>query len=173
VNYLTVPLGKAHNKTDFSSGKILLDRYIKYQAGQDFRKRLSACFVFAASDTGKIKGYYTLSNSSVSLDLLPERFKKHIPVTYRSIPAILLGRLAVAKESQGSGLGKLLLIDALKRCALISSSLGSFAVIVDPIDIEAEDFYRKFGFIKLPDCDKMFLPMKTIERYFEIKSAEK
>lgn len=173
MNYLTVPLNKDHDKTYFYSGNLLLDRYIKLQAGQDIRKKLSACFVLDEPATGKIKGYYTLSNSSISLDLLPERFQKNIPATYRSIPAILIGRLAVGKEFQGSGLGKMLLADALKRCAIISTYLGSYAVIVDPVDVQAESFYFKFGFIKLPDGEKMFLPMKTITRYLENESAER
>jgi hypothetical protein len=60
-----------------------------------------------------------------------------------------------------------LLIDALKRSYEISKTIGSFAVVVDPIDQDAEDFYVKYGFIKLPDSGKMFLPMKTINQLFE------
>jgi len=58
------------------------------------------------------------------------------------------------------------LVDALKRCFELSVLLGSFAVIVDPLDLEAELFYKKYGFIKLPDSGKMFLPMRTIEQLF-------
>lgn len=145
----------------------MLDDYIKYQAGQDIRRKLSACFVFADQSSGIIKGYFTLSNSSVPLKFLPVQYQKNIPASYRSIPAILLGRLAVSKEFQGLGLGGVLLIDALKRCVEISSTLGSFAVIVDPIDAAAENFYLKYGFVKLPDSAKMFLPMKTIAQQFE------
>ena len=84
-----------------------------------------------------------------------------------SIPTILLGRLALDKSIQGKGLGKILLIDALKRCSGASDFIGAFAVIVDPLDNEAERFYQKYGFIKLPDSGKMFLPMKTIKELFE------
>jgi predicted GNAT family N-acyltransferase len=167
VNFLTIPLEKGHIKADFSCGKLMLDDYIKYQAGQDIRRKLSACFVLSDQSSGKIKGYFTLSNSSMPLKLLPIQYQKNIPVSYRSIPAILLGRLAVSKEFQGSGLGTVLLIDALKRCVEISSTLGSFAVIVDPLDNAAENFYLKYGFLKLPDCAKMFIPMKTIAQQFE------
>ena len=40
------------------------------------------------------------------------------------------------------------------------------AVIVDPIDQEAIRFYKKYGFILLPDSGKMFLLMKTIAELF-------
>jgi len=60
----------------------------------------------------------------------------------------------------------MLLIDALKRSYEISKSIGSFAVMVDPLDIDAGNFYTKYGFILLPDSRKMFLAMKTIEKLF-------
>jgi len=59
------------------------------------------------------------------------------------------------------------LIDSLKRCHDTSKSVGTFAVVVDPLDKEAEKFYKKYGFISLPDSGKMFLPIKTIEELFE------
>ena len=41
------------------------------------------------------------------------------------------------------------------------------AVIVDPIDQEAIDFFSKFGFILLPVSGRMFLPMATIAQLFK------
>jgi hypothetical protein len=34
--------------------------------------------------------------------------------------------------------------------------------MVDPLDEEAEQFYDRFGFLKLPDSGKQFLPIATI-----------
>jgi GNAT superfamily N-acetyltransferase len=116
---------------------------------------------------GLIQGYYTLSNSSIPLERVPDIFTKQLPESYRAIPTTLLGRLAVDTKYQNQGIGKILLIDALKRCYLLSKNIGSFAVIVDPLDKEAESFYAKYGFIKLPDSVKMFLPMKTITHLFK------
>ncbi len=59
------------------------------------------------------------------------------------------------------------MIDALKRCYLISKEIGSFAVVVDPIDEEAEKFYQRYGFIKLPDSKKMILATKTLKELFD------
>lgn len=64
-------------------------------------------------------------------------------------------------------MGKQILVDALKRSYELSKTIGSFAVVVDPLDQDAEDFYQKYGFIKLPDSGKMFLPMKTIRQLFD------
>ena len=41
------------------------------------------------------------------------------------------------------------------------------AVIVDLIDEAAKKFYAKYGFIKLPDSEKMFMAMKTIADLFD------
>jgi len=155
-----------HNKKEFCCGKEMLDNYLHKQAGQDIRRKLSACFVITSGDTRLIKGYYTLANSSIPLDMVPEIARNKLPKSYKSVPTTLLGRLAVDSQFQGKGIGKLLLVDALKRSFEASEKIGSFAVIVDPIDQEAETFYLTFGFIKLPDSGKMFLPMNTITKLF-------
>ena len=167
MNQLSEPLNSTHKKTDFSCGKEILDTYIQKQASQDVKRKLSACFVINETETNLIKGYYTLSNNSVPSESIPDQIRKKLPRAYESIPTTLLGRLAIDDRFQGQGIGKLILIDALKRSYEISKTIGSFAVVVDPIDQYAENFYNKYGFIKLPDSGKMFLPMKTISQLFE------
>lgn len=165
---ITESLNSTHNKKKFSCEKPMLDNYLHRQASQDVKRKLSVCFVLLdKSDSQIIQGYYTLSNNSIPLELIPVSFKKKLPKSYTSIPTILLGRLAIDSNYQGHGIGKVLLIDALKRCFLLSKSIGSYAVIVDPLDTEAESFYIKYGFIMLPDSKKMFLPMKTISILFQ------
>jgi GNAT superfamily N-acetyltransferase len=168
MSYLTVSLDSSkHERNNFSCGKISLDNYFQKQASQDVKRKLSACFVLVDKSSDKISGYYTLSSNSISNSQIPESFKRRLPPSYLSIPTILLGRLAISSKYQGKGIGKLLLVDALKRCFDTSDSIGAFAVIVDPLDYEAEQFYDKYGFIKLPDSGKMFLPIKTIKSLFK------
>lgn len=167
MSQISEPLNSTHKKSDFSCGKEMLDTYIQKQANQDVKRKLSACFVINETETNLIKGYYTLSNNSVASEFIPEQIRKKLPRSYETIPTTLLGRLAIDDRFQGQGIGKLILIDALKRSYEISKTIGSFAVVVDPIDQEAENFYNKYGFVKLPDSGKMFLPMKTISQLFE------
>jgi predicted GNAT family N-acyltransferase len=167
MNQISEPLNSTHKKSNFSCGKEMLDVYIHKQANQDVKRKLSACFVINEKETNLIKGYYTLSNNSIPSKFVPNQIQKKLPRTYESIPTTLLGRLAIDNRFQGQGIGKLILIDALKRSYEISKTIGSFAVIVDPIDQDAENFYEKYGFIKLPDSGKMFLPMKTISQLFK------
>ena len=165
MSYLTTALDSSHDKKNFVCGKDLLDNYLHTQAKQDVKRKLSACFIL---NEGKaVKGYYTLSSTTIQRDLLPEEIIKKLPLSYKDLPATLLGRLAVDNRYQGEGLGELLLIDALKRSYDTSiSSIGSMAIIVDPIDEDAVKFYKKYGFILLPDSGKMFISMETVAKLF-------
>lgn len=161
MSYLTILLNSSHKKKNFSCGKSLLDNYLHTQAKQDIKRKLSVCFILADPDS-KVKGYYTLSSASIKRELLPEDVIKKLPPSYSDLPVTLLGRLAVDSSFKGQGLGELLLIDALKRSYDISiSSIGSMAVMAEPIDEEAISFYKKYDFIHLPDSGKMFISMDT------------
>ncbi|MBV8905529.1 MAG: hypothetical protein JOZ22_18015 [Acidobacteriia bacterium] len=54
------------------------------------------------------------------------------------MPAVLLGRLAVALDYQGRGLGGVLLADSLMRTA--RAELGVFSMVVDAKDEAAQKF---------------------------------
>jgi len=116
MEQLTEILNPKHRKKEFSCGKDILDKYLHQQANQDIKRKLSVCFVLTDSKTEIIKGYYTLSNNSISQDIIPSKLRRKLPGSYSSIPVTLLGRLATDKKFQGKGIGKILLIDALKRC---------------------------------------------------------
>lgn len=155
-------LEKKYDKSKFSCGNELLDNYIRKQAKQDVNRDLSACFVLFDNDN-IIRGYYTLSANSIKRDEFPIELINKLPPSYIELPTILLGRLAIDESIKGQGYGEVILLDALNRCLEISESMGSMAVVVDPIDKKAENFYLRYGFILLPDSGKMFLPMKTIK----------
>ena len=58
-----------------------------------------------------------------------------------------------------------MLLDALFRSFTLSEeSIGAMAVVVDPINEFAVRFYEKYGFERLPDSERMFLPMNTIRQ---------
>jgi len=154
-------LNPSLNKKDFSCGAAMLDNYLRTQASQDVKRKLSV--VFALVENTTIKGYYTLSNASIPAELIPEAIRKKMPGSYKALPVTLLGRLAIDTRFKGQGLGGILLIDALKRSfSVAGESIGSIGVVVDPLDKDAAAFYKKFGFILLPDSGKMFLPMADV-----------
>ena len=160
------PLGKIHDRTEFSSGNQALDVYFQKQAHQDIEKKVAATFVLVDTDMGAIAGFFTLSSTAVPLDQLPPDTAKKLP-KYPLVPATLLARLAVHTKYRGQGLGEFLLLDALQRSLDNSKRVGSAAVIVDAKDDAARNFYLKHRFIELPDQSmRLFLPMKTIEKLF-------
>lgn len=153
-----VPLDAAHDRSGFSSGAPLLDRYLQEQVTQDMRRRVTACFV-ALSDAQRIAGYYTLASASVLLADLPTPTAKKLP-RYPTVPAVRLGRLAVDQAFKGQGLGGALLADALDRAA--RSEIAAYALLVDATDAAASAFYRHHGFIALPDSPlTLFLPFAS------------
>jgi predicted GNAT family N-acyltransferase len=166
MSYLSILLNSAHKKSEFDCGKELLNSYLHRQANQDMQRHLSVCFVIV-DNNNIVKGYYTLSNASIDRDIIPDNIKSKLPKSYGNLPVTLLGRLARDKKYNGERLGEILLLDALKRCYETSSTIGSLAVVVDPIDQKAKNFYLKYGFILLPDSNKMFMAMKTIDQLFE------
>lgn len=167
MNYSTEPLNANHIRKNFSCGKSILDYYIKIQARQDIKRKLATCFVLINEENNVI-GYYTLSNTSIERRILPDEIIKKLPPSYKNLPATLLGRLAVDQNYFGKRLGEFLLIDAMKKSSIVAKvSIGSMALIVDPIDESAIAFYTKYGFILLPDSRKMFLPMQTIFSLFK------
>lgn len=155
-------LSKEHDRGSFCSGNGALDSYLRTQARQDQKKSAAVTFVMT-NDEITIAGFYTLSQHSVALRDFPPEITKKLP-NYPSVPATLIGRLAVDKGFQGMGLGELLLMDALNRCLAASVQVASAAVVVDPKP-DREGFYEKYGFIELPGHKgRMFLPMQTVYR---------
>ncbi len=161
-----VPLKDSHDRRSFDCGVEPLNRYFHTQAGQDHRRHIAACFVLRDIERSRIAGYYTLSSFSIMGDALPDALQKKLP-KYGQIPCTLLGRLAVDREYQTTGLGKHLLVDALKRALDHSAEIASWAVVVDAKNEVAERFYSKHGFISLPSApQRFFLPMPTIAKLF-------
>ena len=165
MTFKTHILDRKHHREAFRCEQPALMNYLREQVSQDVKKKLALCFV-TLDEGNNVTGFYTLSNASISRDIVPLDVQKKLG--YKHIPVTLLGRLARDEQFAGQGLGEFLLMDALHRS--VSASRGqsaSFAVVTDPIDARAEKFYGKYGFRKLEGSQRMFIPMKTIEGLFE------
>lgn len=156
------PLGKKHNRAAFSCGADDLDYYLQRQASQDTKRRIARIFVVRSeNDEEEVLGYYTLSALSIALSALPSDLARKLPK--HAIPAALIGRLAVSSESQGRGIGKILLTDAIKRTLGVGEEIAVYAMVVDALNAEAEAFYLSFGFAKLgTGTNRLFLPLRSI-----------
>lgn len=158
-----------HYRAVFSCGQDSLDRYLKEQATQEIKKRVAAVYV-ATLDGRAIAGYYTLSQYAIEAGELPSELiqQLHLP-KYERLPATLLGRLARSEEFKGTGIGDVLIMDALHRALEHSRSIASVAVVVDAIDEKARAFYERYGFVNLSNHpNRLFVPMKTVAQFFLI-----
>lgn len=158
---------KKHDRTAFSCEQEALTSYIKQQAGQDVKKSVAAVFVLTP-DGKTIAGYYSLSQYAVDAGSVPEETMRELGLPkYKQLPATLLGRLARSHFFKGQRVGELLLMHSLKQALDQSKIIASTAVVTDAKDQRAKDFYKKYGFVELPDHpNRLFLPMKTIEQIF-------
>ena len=155
------PLCNTHNRSGFQCGEASLDDYLKKQAKQDVKRRISRVFVARERyRPSVIVGYYTLSMLSIELNHLPQLLARRLP--RHPIPAALIGRLAVSQKAQGTGVGKILLADAIKRVLSVSAEISIYTVEVDAINEGAEHFYQQFGFLPLDTNNRrLFLPLKS------------
>src|SRR4051812_48233392 len=95
ASFIVEPLGPYHDRKGFRCGVDALDRYFSQQAGQDVRRRVTACFVLREIATNAIAGFYTLSAGAIPVADLPPEILKRLP-RYQSVPVARLGRLAVS-----------------------------------------------------------------------------
>ena len=155
-------LHNGHDRAGFRCGETSLDNYIQKQALQDVKRRISRVFVATQPEhPSVVVGYYTLTTFSIELGELPETMARKLP--RHPIPAALLGRLAVSQATQGHGIGRMLLADALKRTLAVSDEIAIHAMVVDAIDKGAQRFYEQYGFAPLSTTSRrLFLPLKPL-----------
>ena len=108
-------------------------------------------------------GYYTLSATVVDAGELPDEFRRKLP-RYQQLPATLIGRLARRADHGEKGIGEKLLVNALRRSARNSETIGSLAVVVDAKGDAAREWYLKYGFLELGGHPhRLYLPMQSIK----------
>lgn len=158
------PLNKAsHRRENFACEAPELTAYLRTKARKEVEARTCACFVLVPkTEPGRIAGYYTLSSATIETAMLPPEIAQRLP-RYPQCPATLLGRLARDAAFRGKGVGELLLVSALRRALENTHEVGSVAVVTDPKDQNAADFYAKYGFRPLASEDRrLMLPMTEI-----------
>lgn len=149
-----------HRREAFRCESAPLTDFIQKRARKEMDARASACFVLVPeSDPSRIAGYYTLTQTSIVIGKLHEELTKKLP-RYPDLGATLIGRLARDLDWRGTGVGGLLLINALRRCVRHSEEAGAIVVVTDPKDDKARAFYAAYGFQPLDD-HRMFIPMNT------------
>ena len=155
---------KSHDREGFDCASEPLNAFLKQTARQHAERGISRTFVLVdenAAGPKPILGFFSLNICQVKSDSLSPEDSKRLP---RDVSAVRLGRLAVAKDHQRKGLGKILLIGAMTKFMEIFNTAGGIGLFVDAKDHEAKLYYQRFGFVSLPDNElELFLPVKTIQ----------
>jgi GNAT superfamily N-acetyltransferase len=156
-------LSREHDRERFDCGSGPLNAYFRQTARQHIERGISRTFVLVetlATAPKPVFGYFTLNLCQLKAEHLPTEFAKRLP---REIAGIKLARLAVSRDRQRQGLGRILLVGAMKKVLDVFESAGGIGLFVDAKDESARRYYERFGFVVLPDNPLLlFLPLQTI-----------
>ena len=109
-----------------------------------------------ASEPKPVLGFFSLNLCQIKSETLSAEDAKKLP---HDVSGIRLGRLAVAKAHQRQGVGKTLLVAAMRKFMEIFNTAGGIGLFVDAKDHEAKRYYEQFGFVSLPSNElELFLP---------------
>jgi hypothetical protein len=139
------PLSAAHVLTGFDCGSSAQSEWLIEHALQAHRAGLSRVYVVRGiGERGdRLVGYYALAAGSVAPAAAPQRMMRGSGRYHQ--PVVLLTRLGVDRSVQGVGLGRALVVDALRRIAGASEVIGVRAVLIHCESESARDFYLRLA----------------------------
>ena len=153
-------LTASHQVETFDCGTEALNQYLHRFAWLNQRNNAAQTYVAVKGQT--VMGLYTLAVGSVLHAQAPGRIQKGL--AKYPVPVMILARLAVEQRTQGQGLGKALLKDALLRTVEAAEIAGIRALLVHAKDRSAKDWYEQFDFEPSPtDEYHLFLLMKDVK----------
>jgi GNAT superfamily N-acetyltransferase len=157
--YSINPLGK-EERSEFDCGSPELNQYFHRQISQDVRRKVATAFVAKQVSTDMLAGFYTLAGCHVDLSELDADWQRRLP-RYPTVPAVLVGRLAVDNRFRGQGLGAAMLVDAAVRA--LASPVGMHLLVAEAKNETAAAFYSHQGMRRSPVNEtRFFVPLTTI-----------
>jgi len=149
----------------FDCGNLELNKYFKEYAFNNDKNNIGKTFIM--KERHKIIGFYTLSSAQLEYRNLSHKLRKSLP--RYPIPCIRIARLAIDKNYQRKGYGKILIKDALIRILSISRETGVYFVLVDAKK-EAKGFYERLSFEAMPNQQSTYIiSIQTIIKAFNKK----
>jgi predicted N-acetyltransferase YhbS len=149
------PLAAAHDVGSFDCGVESLNHWLQRRAAANRASGASRTYV--ACDGPAVVAYYALASSAVAPVAATGRVRRNMP---DPVPAVVLGRLAVASSHHRMGVGRALFQNAAHRVMYAAEAIGIRAMVVHALSAQARDFYLRLGLDPSP-LDAMTL-MVTI-----------
>jgi GNAT superfamily N-acetyltransferase len=166
------PLGKQHRLDGFQCGESALDEWLKRHARAAQASDSARVFVATLEDRETVAGYYAIAAAQVAPEAATARALKGQPQA-RPVPAILLARLAVNHDHQGTGLGRSLLQDVLLRCVEAADAIGARVLLVHAKTDAAKAWYMQYGFEESPtDPLHLLMLMKDVRAFLRRHGIE-
>lgn len=154
-------LGADHETDGFDCGVASLNDYLATRALSDQKAGKSRTYVIARGR--RVAGYFSMTAAIIEPRNATERAAKGQGA--QAIPAVLIGRFAIASSDQGHGLGSALLVEALRKAAAAADTIGIRVVLVDALNEAARGFYVRHGFEPSPtDPLHLMMLMKDVRK---------
>ncbi len=158
-------LTDGHDLGTFTCGQPDLDQWLSLHAHQATRQG-TRTYLLVEAGSDVLVGYFAIAPHTLTREEAPRRIGRGAP---RTIPAILLAKLALDRRFQGQGLGDELLIYALTKIVTAARAAGGKLVVVDAIDETAASFYRAHNFQPFPDDPRrLAMKLSTVARELEL-----
>ena len=138
----------------FVSHSEAMNQWLRQWALHNEEEGYSRTYATFCLTTGKLAGYYTLSNFAIMTRDLPASFQKKAPP---AIPCMLLGRLAVDTNYEGQGLGRALVINAIRQTLKVSETSGIWGLVVHPLTPSLIRFYSNLNFQLSPNPEQLLM----------------
>lgn len=161
-----VPLARPHVVTGFDCGSAAQSEWLARHALQAHQSGTSRVYVVTgdADEERRVLGYYALAAGSVAPAVAPHRLAQGAGRYHQ--PVVILTRLGVDLSCQGLGLGRALVVDALRRVAAASEVIGVRALLIHCENDTARDFYLRLAKFDASPTDPLhlFLLMKDLRK---------
>jgi predicted N-acetyltransferase YhbS len=154
-------LRAGHIISGFNCGEEVHNLWLTKRALPAYAERTANTFVVCRGR--RVIGYYSLATASVAHSACTSSLRRNTP---DPVPAMILARLAVDLREQGQGIGQDLLFDAQLRVLRAAKHVAARTLLVQALDLHRVEFYRKLGFLPLPNHEGaplvLHLPLQRI-----------
>ena len=156
-------LGDPQHLEEFDCGEQEVNRGIERccEWHVKYRNRVFCAFV---PDFDFAIGFYCLGISAHESKYLDDKIVSTSGAR-AFVPFIYLHYLGIQLEYQNKGIGTLLLLNALERCAITIKNIGIYGVALHALTTRSADLYDKYGFREHKDSPKhpfMILPAQSV-----------
>lgn len=105
---------------------------------------------------GAIRGFYAITTTSILRSLLHGQFKRNAPQT---VGCLLLAQLGVDLSCQRKGLGRELVLHAMRQAVAVAEISGCRLFVVHSANPAVASWYRNFGFTEVDTTPGSLLVM--------------